>query len=514
MSGKSSKYTEISFLYDISKELRKVKRIEESINPILKHLADYLGISCCSLTILKSSSPGIILEEFYGLKTEEVANLKKRLSVLSQKIIETGEPMLVPKISHTPEFIKSSRDLADFTYEISLICVPIKASNKVLGFFAFSLEYFESISFKLEFRILTIIGSMLAHAIIATQEKADEIELLKKENLKLQSELSKELVSAEIIGNAGAMQSVFDMIRRVSKTNATVLLRGESGVGKELIANAIHFNSTRSDKPLVKVNCSALPDSLIESELFGHEKGAFTGADSLRKGRFELADGGTIFLDEIGDLPLPTQVKILRILQEREFERLGGSKTLKIDVRIITATNRNLEEMITKCEFREDLFYRLNVFPIYIPSLHERRNDIPSLVNHFINKANKRHGLDIKRISTSAIDLLMVYHWPGNIRELENVIERAAILSSDGVIRSTNLPPTLQTAESSGTKLEGTLDDILGNVEKQVIIDHLISTHGCTLDTATNLGVTERILRLRLHKYDIDPKRFKKQGKE
>jgi len=229
----------------------------------------------------------------------------------------------------------------------------------------------------------------------------------------------------------------------------------------------------------------------------------------LRKGRFELADGGTIFLDEIGDLPLPTQVKILRILQEREFERLGGSKTIKIDVRIITATNRNLEEMIIKNEFREDLFYRLNVFPICIPSLRERRNDIPILVNHFIEKSNKRHGLSIKRISTSAIDLLMMYHWPGNIRELENVIERAAILSHDGVIQSTNLPPTLQTAESSDTKLQGSLDDILANIEKQAIIDNLISTHGCTLDAAVKLGITERILRLRLHKYQIDPKRFK-----
>jgi Nif-specific regulatory protein len=509
MSNKNGKYTEISFLYDISKELRKVKRIEESIKPILKHLADYLDISCCSLTILKSSTPGIILEEFYGLKAEEVSNLKEKLLKISSKIIETGQPMMVPKISHQPEFIKSSRDLVDFSYEISLICVPIKAADKVLGYFAFSLEFFESISFKLEFRILNIIGSMLAHAIVATQEKADEIALLKKENQKLQSQLHKELTNNDVIGNASAIQLVFDLVRRVSKTNATVLLRGESGVGKELIANALHYNSLRLDKPLIKVNCSALPETLIESELFGHEKGAFTGADSMRKGRFELADGGTIFLDEIGDLPMPTQVKILRIIQEREFERLGGCKTIKIDVRIITATNRNLEEMIGQCEFREDLYYRLNVFPIYIPSLRERRNDIPILVNHFIAKANDKHGLNIKRISTSAIDMLMIYHWPGNIRELENVIERAAILSTDGVIRSTNLPPTLQTAESSGTKLTGTLEDILGNVEKQVILDNLVNTRGCTLDTAKNLGVTERILRLRLHKYEIDPKLFK-----
>lgn len=509
MKGDIKNKTEISFLYEISKELRKVKRIEDSVKPILKHIADYLNIMCCSLTILKSNSLEIVLEEIYGFNPEENKLLQNRLQAVRAKVIETGEPMLLSKITHEPHYIKSSRDLSDFTYEVSLICVPIKASNRVLGFFSFNLEFYESISFKLEYRILNIIGSMLAHSIQATQEKAEEITVLKQQNEQLQKELKENKLTTDIIGNSSAMQLVFELIQKVSKTNATVLLRGESGVGKELVANTIHYNSNRADKPLIKVNCSALPDSLIESELFGHEKGAFTGADNQRKGRFELADGGTIFLDEIGDLPLPTQVKILRILQEREFERVGGSKTIKVDVRIVAATNRNLEEMIGKCEFREDLYYRLNVFPIFIPSLKERRNDIPILVNHFINKSNKRHGLQIKRISTAAIDLLMMYHWPGNIRELENVIERASILSLDGVIGSNNLPPTLQTAESSNTNLTGSLDDILANIEKQAIIDNLISTRGCTFDTANNLKITERILRLRLHKYDIDPKRFK-----
>jgi Nif-specific regulatory protein len=501
----------VSFLYDISKELRKVDQIESSVQPILSHISDYLNIGCCAITIFKQNSANIILEEVYGLDNSEKKKLIENLRKVKPRILDSGEPMLLPKLSHQPQFIKSSKDLADFSYEVSLICVPIKANNKVLGLFSFSLESYEAISFKLEFRILNIIGSMLAHTIRAVQESVEEIALLRKENLKLQDALEGgTFINQEIIGNSGAMQNVFDLINKVAKTNATVLLRGESGVGKELVANAIRLNSPRSAKPFIKVNCSALPDALIESELFGYEKGAFTGADSLHKGRFEEADGGTIFLDEIGDLPLSTQVKILRILQEHEFERLGSSKTIKVDVRFIAATNRNLEEMIPKCEFREDLFYRLNVFPIIIPPLKERPADIPILANHFIDKSNKRHGIAIKRISTSAIDLLMVYHWPGNIRELENVIERASILSQDGVIRSSDLPPTLQTAESSGTKLEGTLDGILNNVEKQVIIDNLIITKGCTPDTAKNLNITERILRLRLTKYEIDPKRFKK----
>jgi len=244
--------------------------------------------------------------------------------------------------------------------------------------------------------------------------------------------------------------------------------------------------------------------------LFGYEKGAFTGADKLHKGRFEMAEKGTIFLDEIGDLSPNLQVKLLRVLQEKEFQRLGGSETIRVDVRIITATNRNLEEMILKNEFREDLYYRLNVFPILVPPLRERRGDIPLLVNHFIEKYNKIHGLKIKRISSSAIDLLMTYHWPGNIRELENCIERAGILSTDEVIRSHNLPPTLQSAASTDTRVEGGLEATLENVEKQMLIDALNISKGNITKAAEQLKLTERMMGLRLKKYNIDPKIFKK----
>ena len=252
-----------------------------------------------------------------------------------------------------------------------------------------------------------------------------------------------------------------------------------------------------------------MPDSLIESELFGHEKGAFTGASFMRKGRFEAADSGTIFLDEIGDLPASIQIKLLRILQEREFERLGSTKPIRVDVRVICATNRNLEEFIEKNQFREDLYYRINVFPIYIPPLRERLNDIPGLADHFIAKFNKNQNKTIKRVSASAIDMLMVYHWPGNIRELENCIERACILSNDNVIRSSNLPPTLQTAVSSKTKSSGTLDAVLDKVEKQMILDTMIGTKGNLVKAAEILGITERMMGIRIKKYDIDPKRYK-----
>ncbi len=299
------------------------------------------------------------------------------------------------------------------------------------------------------------------------------------------------------------------MIDKVAPTTSTVLIRGESGVGKELVADAIHYASNRADKPFIKVNCAALPESLIESELFGHEKGAFTGASALRIGRFEAAQGGTIFLYEIGELPPSTQVKLLRIMEQREFERRGSTVPIKADVRIICATNRNLEELIEKGAFREDLYYRINVFPVFIPPLRERINDIPGLADHFIMKFNQNNQKKIKRISSSAIDMLMVYHWPGNIRELENCIERACIMSTDSVIRASNLPPTLQTALSSGTKSLGTLETIISLVEQQIILETLHSTKGNMLKASKLLGITERMMGIRIKKYNIDPKRYK-----
>ena len=360
-------------------------------------------------------------------------------------------------------------------------------------------------------RLLSIIGAMITEAVRARQDRIEEIERLKAENEQLHTKLKTRFKVENIIGNSSKMQEVYQLIERVSTTNATVLIRGESGTGKELIADAIHYNSSRAKKPLIKVNCSALPEGLIESELFGHEKGSFTGADSQRKGRFELAEGGSIFLDEIGDLPAQTQVKLLRTIQQREFERVGGTETFKSNVRIITATNRDLETLIKENKFREDLYYRINVFPIFVPPLRERINDIPILVDHFIQKCNNQNMTNIRRISSTAIDMLMVYNWPGNIRELENCIERAAIMSTDGVIRANNFPPTLQTALSSHTENKGTLNSIIERVEKQLIIEALTSTLGNSTKAARMLGITERIIGLRIKKYDLDIKKYKTQ---
>jgi Nif-specific regulatory protein len=288
-----------------------------------------------------------------------------------------------------------------------------------------------------------------------------------------------------------------------------VLLRGESGTGKELIAHAIHYNSLRAHKPFIKVSCAALPETLIESELFGYEKGAFTGAQARKKGRFELADGGTLFLDEIGDLNISTQIKLLRVLQEREFERLGGTDTIKINVRLVAATNKDLAKAISDGQFREDLYYRLNVFTIFMPPLRDRKSDVLLLADHFLEKFAREHGKRIKRISTTAIDMLASYHWPGNVRELENIIERAVLVCETGVIHGHHLPPTLQTAETSDTVTRLSLDETVGAYESDLIQDALKTTRGNRKRAAQLLDTTERILGYKVKKYGIDCDRFR-----
>ncbi len=314
---------------------------------------------------------------------------------------------------------------------------------------------------------------------------------------------------ANIIGNTKPMIGLFKMIEKIAKTSATTLILGESGVGKELVASAIHFKSHRSSNAFIKFNCAALPESIVESELFGHEKGAFTGASATRQGRFELAHMGTIFLDEVGELSLPIQAKLLRIIQEKEFERVGGSKTIKVDVRVIAATNRNLEDLIREGLFREDLFYRLNIFPITVPPLRERKTDILLLADYFVEKYNTANQKGIRRISTTAIDMLMRYHWPGNVRELQNCMERAVILSEDNVIHGYHLPPTLQTAESSGTPYTGSLQQKLDAIEKEMIMEALKRTKGNMSRAAVQLGLSDRIMGLRIKKFDIDYRKFR-----
>jgi len=361
-----------------------------------------------------------------------------------------------------------------------------------------------------DLRFLALIASVLAQAVNVRQSAYEHLETLRRENERLQEQIKNQFKPANMIGGSSAMRSVYMHIEQVSTSQTTtVLIRGESGVGKELVANAIHQNSSRKGRAFVKVNCAALPDSIIESELFGHEKGAFTGAIAMRKGRFEIANGGTIFLDEIGDISPSTQVKLLRVLQEKEFERVGSQEPIHCDVRVVTATSRNLEQLIEEGKFRMDLYYRLNVFPIYVPPLRERKSDILQLADHFVEKYSTASGKAVHRISTAAIDLFMSYHWPGNVRELENCIERAVLLCNDDAIHAHHLPPTLQAADPASIQSRSSLESALNSLEREMLIDALKSTHGNMSQAGRMLGITERIIGLRVKKHAIEASMFR-----
>ncbi len=504
--------SELPLLFEVSNILNNSLYIKEALNPILKLIANYLSGERALLSILNRELSSIYIEAGHGISDED----KKLGNYLigegvTGNVIKTGEPVFIEKINEAAGFVNKTRIRlkTDDQSDLSFICVPIIVKGRIAGTISLVRKHDPILDKDELIRILMVVGNMVAQSVRKKQDRVEELTRLRQENKHLYEELKNNFVNENIIGNSSKMREVLKLIQQVSKTNANVLIRGESGVGKELIADAVHYGSSRKKKPLIKVNCSALPESLIESELFGHEKGAFTGADMQKKGRFELAEGGSIFLDEIGELPLQIQVKLLRVLQEKQFERLGGTKTIDCNVRIITATNRNLEKAIKDGDFREDLYYRLNVFPIYIPPLKERLNDLPLLVDHFIQKCNKKNGTEIKRISSSALDMLMIYNWPGNIRELENCIERAAILSDDGVIDSQHLPPTLQTAISSGTERKGTLESVLDKVEKQLIIDTLTVNKGNVLKSAKQLGISNRKLGLRINKHLIEASKYK-----
>lgn len=505
---------ELLLLFEISQILDRSMDLREAVGPVLKSIAHHMGMLRGTLTLLNRQTGEISIDEAYGLSSTQQKRGKYRMGEgVTGKVIATGEPAVVPRISEEPLFLDRTKARKTLDRkDISFLCVPIKLGNEVIGALSVDRLFDDSTALEEDIRLLSIIASMISQAVRLRRAAQEERLRLLEENTRLREELKSRFRPTNIIGASNAMQGVFDLIAQVSRSDATVLIRGESGVGKELVANAIHYNSTRANKPFVKMNLAALPETVIESELFGHERGAFTGALTQRRGRFEAADGGTLFLDEIGDLSPSMQVRLLRVLQEREFERVGGSETIKVDIRIIAATNRDLEELVREEAFRQDLYYRLNVFPIHVPPLRERRTDILLLANHFVEKSSRANNKAVRRISTQAIDMLMAYHWPGNVRELENCIERAVLLSNDDVIHGHHLPPTLQTAEASGTVHQGSLQSTLAEVERDLICDALKSSRGNMAKAARALGITERMMGLRIKHYDIVPKRFHTQA--
>ncbi len=337
---------------------------------------------------------------------------------------------------------------------------------------------------------------------LVTVAKALELQSITEENIRLKRELGKYYGAPNIIGESKAMQAVFALLGKISRTESTVLILGESGTGKELIASTIHYHGARKDRPIIRVNCAALPAELIESELFGYEKGAFSGAGSKKPGRFDLADGGTIFLDEIGDLPLLTQTKILRVLEERTFERLGSTGSVKVDVRIIAATNKDLEEEVKTGRFRDDLYYRLNVIPVVLPPLRRRKEDIPLLIDAFTHRFCDRLGTKVG-FAPEAVDALMNYGFPGNVRELLNVVERCIALANDKTIRLAELPPHITKTRAARTSLSS-LHEIIAEAEKNHIIRIVQLTKGNRSKAAEILGISRKTLWEKINAHHLE----------
>lgn len=531
----------ISLLAEVSRTITHENDINKVLRLVLFIMSENMNMLRGMITILNRDSGEIVINESFGLTEKEKERGRYQIGEgVIGHVVKTGKAVIVPSIDNEPLFLDRTRSRSKVKKEsLCFICIPIKAGTEIIGTLSADRQLEPGAADKhsktgkggeqrtdmLQHYVdqLSIIASMISQAVRIKQlaheeseKKSLETTIPEKPSRQLYQEekgddekISEAERPANIIGNTKPMISLYKMIDKIAKTNATTLVLGESGVGKELVASAIHFKSHRNENPFIKFNCAALPESIVESELFGHEKGAFTGASATRQGRFELAHTGTIFLDEVGELSLAVQAKLLRIIQEKEFERVGGSKTIKVDVRVIAATNRNLEELIRSGLFREDLYYRLNIFPITVPPLRERKTDILLLADYFVEKFNAANHKGIRRISTTSIDMLMRYHWPGNVRELQNCMERAVILSEDNVIHGYHLPPTLQTAESSGTPYTGSLQQKLDAIEKEMIMEALKRTQGNMSRAAVQLGLSDRIMGLRIKKFDIDYRKFR-----
>ncbi|HVM32841.1 MAG TPA: nif-specific transcriptional activator NifA [bacterium] len=510
------KIQELTALYEISHAMASTLDFKSVLNQILEILSKKLEMNRGTVTLLSKETGQLSIAAAHGLTKEEISRGKYKIGEgVTGKVVEKGEPMIIPDIGKEPLFLNRTKSRGDVKRQnVSFLCLPIKVKGETLGVLSVDRLFKDAdVAFEEDVRLLTVVASLIGQNLKIHQMIEKEKERLMEENRELQSELKGRYRLENVVGGSKLMVDVYKSVQKVAATRSTVIIRGESGTGKELIARAIHYNSPRADKPFVKVSCAALPETLLESELFGHEKGSYTGASDLVKGRFELADGGTLFLDEIGDISLATQVKLLRVLQERKFERVGGSKTLSVDVRIIAATNRNLERAIGEGKFREDLYYRLNVVPIFLPSLRERKDDIPLLLNHFLQKYNGENKTRF-RLSPEVMVKLVNHPWPGNVRELENTIERMAVMSKSDNLSIEDIPLPLNTYHTSapwkveempeegpaaGAKGDGTLADL----EKKQVMDAMERCGGVQAKACKILGITPRQLGYRLKKYKI-----------
>ncbi len=502
---------ELDALYQVSRILAAGTMQRQMFAAVLDVLHHDLGLLRGTVLLLSPDGQELMLEVSHGLAPTTAQARYRRGEGIVGRVLETGEPAVIPKVSQEPQFLGRIHRRSALDEEVSFICVPVALENTVLGVLSVDRLYDPRASLDEDVRVLSIVASLIANDVRSRRAAEAERQALAEENRRLHDEVADRFRPENIIGNSNAMREVYRAIHQVAATDTTVLIRGESGTGKELVAHALHYAGPRARGPFVRVNCAALSESLLTSELFGHEKGAFTGAVERRKGRIEEAEGGTLFLDEIGDFSPSVQVNLLRVLQEKEYQRVGSSATRTANVRILTATNRDLETAVADERFRQDLYYRINVFPIFLPPLRDRKDDILQLADHFIAKYTKQLSKDVRRISTPAINMMTAYHWPGNVRELENCIERAVLLSTDGVIRGHHLPPSLQTADASDTVGAGTLAERVDLFERDIIVDALKRTEGNMAAAARDLATTPRILRYKVGHLGIEYRQYRRR---
>lgn len=522
---------ELSLLTEISRILSSSLDLHTVFGQIMRVTADRLGFENGSLTLFDETTGKLRIEAALGLTPEEISRGQYDMGEgITGAVVATGESRIVPDIAKDPQFLNRTGARENIPgVQTSFICVPIKTEGKSVGALSVDKRFVSHEILKTDQRLLEIVAAFISQAIKIAENVAKEREEWQEERRNLSATLRGKYKFDNIIGSAQAMLEVFDTIAQVASSRATCLILGETGTGKELIAKAIHYNSNRADKPFIRVNCGALSGNLLESELFGHMKGSFTGAIKDKVGRFEAANGGTIFLDEIGTIDTSLQVKLLRVLQEREFERVGDNRTLKVDVRIIAATNLDLQEEVTRGRFREDLYYRLNVVTIYLPPLRNRREDIPRLIDHFLDRFNSDNAKSLRKISKEILNVLVRYPWPGNVRELENAMERAVVLSKGDTVTEDLLPTAIrafaqqgranQTSEGLDTLArrlsdqaiaeyelrEGQIYDmVISQIEKALIEKALARCGGVKIKAADFLGINRNTLN----------KKFKELGLE
>ncbi|MGA2498783.1 MAG: sigma 54-interacting transcriptional regulator [Tepidisphaeraceae bacterium] len=468
---------EMAILASISSILSSTLELGETFSKVMQVLMEKLDIQRGTLVLLDESSGRARIQSAVGFTQDQIDRGVYAVGEgITGMVLATGQPRVIPDVRKEPDFLNRtfSRDMSKLDRVVAFLCIPIRLENRVAGALSVDRFFTTDEDLQQDIRFLTVMASFLSQAIQINRLVMRQKDQLLEENAQLRAQVRDRYRFENIIGDSPAMHEVFNTVGQVANSRATVLLLGETGTGKEMIAKAIHYNSPRKDKPFIRVNCGALTGTLLESELFGHVKGSFTGAIRDKIGRFEAADGGSIFLDEIGTMEPQLQVKLLRVLQEREFERVGDTQPVKVDVRVITATNLDLMQEVARGNFREDLYYRLNVVNVYLPPLRNRREDIPRLIDHFLDKYNAVNGRGLKKISREMLSILMRYPWPGNVRELENAIERAVVLSrgEDFTEDLLPLPVRMFAQQRRTTQSSESIETLCKRLAEQAISDY------------------------------------------